>query len=292
MQLIDEEHNIAVRLAHVREDVLEPLLKLAAELCAGDKRAHVKRVHARAAQGFRHIAGDDTLRQALRDGCLADAGLADDDGVVLGPPRQDLHDALNLCLTSDDGVKLAVLRKVRQVNGVLVQRARGCAVRPRAAGLTAPPVCGRAPLRFPQGRLQPRLRQVECAENRGGLAVVDSGCAKEQMLRPDLFRAQTLCGHGGAGQQPLHAGRQIELRCAARHLWRVAQSGVNPIRHGIDINIQPLQERDGGAVRLLQDGVNHVLNVELAVAHVHHRLLGDAQHLLGAFRKPIRTHHG
>ena len=50
---------------------------------------------------------DDALREALRDGGLADARLADERGVVLGPPRQDLDDALDLLLAPDDRVELA-----------------------------------------------------------------------------------------------------------------------------------------------------------------------------------------
>jgi hypothetical protein len=41
-------------------------------------------------QGGGHVAGDDALGEALHDGGLAHPGLADDDGVVLGAPRQDL----------------------------------------------------------------------------------------------------------------------------------------------------------------------------------------------------------
>jgi hypothetical protein len=46
--------------------------------------------------GFGHVAVDDALGQALDDGGLADAGLADEDGVVLGAPAEHLDDAADL----------------------------------------------------------------------------------------------------------------------------------------------------------------------------------------------------
>ena len=43
-----------------------------------------------------HLVVGDALREALDDGRLAHARLADEHGVVLGAPREDLHDALDL----------------------------------------------------------------------------------------------------------------------------------------------------------------------------------------------------
>jgi len=54
-----------------------------------------------------HVAGDDPVRQALGDGGLADAGLADQRGIVLGLPAEDLNDPLDLLLAADDRIELA-----------------------------------------------------------------------------------------------------------------------------------------------------------------------------------------
>ena len=69
--------------AHLVHDRLQALLELAAELGAGDQRAHVEREQPLVAQVLRHVAGDDLLRQPFDDRRLADAGLADDHRVVL-----------------------------------------------------------------------------------------------------------------------------------------------------------------------------------------------------------------
>ena len=59
------------------EHGLQALLELAAELGAGDQRAHVEREDALALQAFGHFAVDDALREAFDDRGLADARLAD-----------------------------------------------------------------------------------------------------------------------------------------------------------------------------------------------------------------------
>jgi hypothetical protein len=53
-----------------------------------------------------HVAGDDALGEALGDRGLADAGLADQHGVVLGAAREDLDDAADLVVAADDGSSL------------------------------------------------------------------------------------------------------------------------------------------------------------------------------------------
>ena len=90
VQLVDERDDLAAGVLDLVQDGLEPLLELAAVLRAGDHRAEVERDQPLAPQGFRHVSGDDALGQPLDDGGLADAGLADQHRVVLGPPRQHL----------------------------------------------------------------------------------------------------------------------------------------------------------------------------------------------------------
>ena len=78
-----------------------------------------------AAQRLGHVAGDDPLGQALDDGGLADAGLADQHRVVLGPPGQHLDDPADLGVAADDRVELAVAGALGQVDAVLLQRLVG-----------------------------------------------------------------------------------------------------------------------------------------------------------------------
>ena len=59
---------------------------------------------------FRHFALDDLARQTFGDGGLADAGIADEQRVVLLPAAQNLDRALHLGLAADQRIDAAVLR--------------------------------------------------------------------------------------------------------------------------------------------------------------------------------------
>ena len=95
----------------------------------------------------------DAQGQALRDGGLADAGLADQHGVVLAPAGEDLDGLGDLVGTADDRVDTAGGRIGRQVTAELVERglalgAGGSRPRPRTSR-TAPPRAARRPRRTP-----------------------------------------------------------------------------------------------------------------------------------------------
>ncbi len=122
VQLVHEQDDLAVGLLDLLEDGLQALLELAAVLRAGDQRADVERDDAAVAQLLGHVAGDDALGEALGDRGLADAGLADQDGVVLGAAGEDLDDAADLVVAADDGVELAVLGGLREVAAELLER--------------------------------------------------------------------------------------------------------------------------------------------------------------------------
>ena len=122
VELVDEGDDLALGGLDLLEHGLEPLLELAAVLRAGDHRRQVERQQAATLQRVGYVAGDDPLGEPLDDGGLADAGLADEDRVVLGTSRQHLHDAADLGVTADDRVELAALGGLGEVDGVLLER--------------------------------------------------------------------------------------------------------------------------------------------------------------------------
>ena len=85
----------------------------------------VEAVEGLVAQALGHVALDDALGEPLDDGRLADAGLADEHGVVLRAAAQHLHDAADLGVAADDGVELALAGAGREVGAVLRQRLEG-----------------------------------------------------------------------------------------------------------------------------------------------------------------------
>ena len=121
VQLVDEENDFAVRFFDFLEDGFEAVFKLAAILCAGEHGAEVERDDALVAQALGHVAGDDAAGEAFDDGGFADAGLADEDGVVLGAAAEHLDDAANLFVAADDGIELAAAREFGEVLGVFFE---------------------------------------------------------------------------------------------------------------------------------------------------------------------------
>ena len=125
VDLVDERDDLAVRVLDFLQDGLEPFLEFAAVLGARHHGRQVQGDEGLAAQAFRDVAGHDPLGQALDDGRLAHAGLADDHRVVLGAAAQHLDDAPDLGIPADHGVQLAGAGHRRQVGAELLQRLEG-----------------------------------------------------------------------------------------------------------------------------------------------------------------------
>ena len=87
VQFIDEQNDLPLGLLDLFQHGLEAIFKLAAILRAREHGSQVERHDTLVLQLLRHVTGNDALRQALDDGRLAHAGLADEDGVVLGAAR-------------------------------------------------------------------------------------------------------------------------------------------------------------------------------------------------------------
>ena len=122
MDLVDEQDRVLV-LLDLLHHLLEALLEIAAIARAGEQRAHVEREHGRAGEHLRHRAVDDLARQAFGDRGLADAGVADQQRVVLLPAAQNLDRALHLGLAADQRIDPAVPRLLVEVDAVSVERA-------------------------------------------------------------------------------------------------------------------------------------------------------------------------
>ena len=103
--------------------LLEALFEVAAIARAGEQRAHVEREHGRPAQHLRHRAVDDLVGEPFGDRRLADAGLADQQRIVLLPSAQHLDRALHLGLAADQRIDLAILRLLVEVDAVSIESA-------------------------------------------------------------------------------------------------------------------------------------------------------------------------
>src|SRR6266498_949321 len=132
VELVDEQDDVAA-LGDLLHHLLQALLELTAVLRAGDQRRKVERVDLLALQQLGNLVAGDARGEALDDGGLADAGLADQNRVVLRAPREDLHHALDLGLTPDDGVELGLGGELGQVAPELVEELRALRLLARSA---------------------------------------------------------------------------------------------------------------------------------------------------------------
>ena len=122
VHLVDERDDLPVGVGDLLEDGLEPLLELAPVLGPGHHRREVEGDEALVLQAFGDVALDDAPGEALDDGRLAHTGLTDEDGVVLGPPGEDLDHPPDLLVPADDGVELPGPGGIGQVPAVALQR--------------------------------------------------------------------------------------------------------------------------------------------------------------------------
>ena len=121
VDLVDEEDGVRVRLELLHHR-LQPLLEVAAIARAGEQRAHVEREDRGVGEHRRRLAVDDLARQPLGDRGLADAGVADQQRVVLAPPAEHLDAALDLEVAADQRIDVPPPRLLVQVDAVLLQR--------------------------------------------------------------------------------------------------------------------------------------------------------------------------
>jgi hypothetical protein len=86
--------------------------------------AQVEGVELLVGQGHGHLVRDNHLSQTLDDGRLANPRLANEHGVVLGTPRQDLHHPFNFFFAAHQRVELAFTGELSEITAELVQDRR------------------------------------------------------------------------------------------------------------------------------------------------------------------------
>ena len=122
VQLVDEENDLSLRVFDFFQNGFEAVFELAAILCAGEHRSEIERDHALVLQDFGNVAGNDALGETFDDGSLADAGFADQHGIIFRAAREHLDDAADFFVASDDGIELAAAGLLGQVAGIAFQR--------------------------------------------------------------------------------------------------------------------------------------------------------------------------
>ena len=105
MHLVNKQNDVSAA-ADLNQDITHALFKLAAVFRAREQVRHVEAVELFPAQRLRHVSAGKALGQRFNDGGLADAGFADERGVILAAAAEHLHELGKLRLAADDGVHL------------------------------------------------------------------------------------------------------------------------------------------------------------------------------------------
>ena len=284
MQFIDEEEDPALALADFLEDGLEALLEFAAELGAGDEAAHIEGEDGFILQAFRHVAADDPQGQALGDGGFADAGLADEDRVVLGFAGKNADDIPDFGIAADDRIQLLLPGQFDQIGTVFLQGIIGI------LGAVGGDTGGTA--HFLQG-LEEGFRRItegfQELSHRGGRLGAQ---AHPQMLHGqvfvlhllrDFFRLEEglfniggVAGLGSAGAGDTGHPVQPVLQGAAERIHRNAAAG---------------QELGDQILRVFSKRREKMLLLHIHVAVFHSKRLRPLEGGQGLLRKLIHIHH-
>ncbi len=283
MHFVDEQDDLPVRTLHLVEHGLQTLFEFAAIFRASDQRAHVERHQIAVLQAVGHIAIGDAQRQPFGNGGLAGAGLTDQDGIVLRPAGEDLHRAADFLVAPDDGIELAVARRLGQVARIFLHRLIGV-FRARAIGRATA-----------GNRLDRGLKRFG----------VDPGCL-ERLARCRVRDRQRL-------QQPLHRHEAVArllgqllclvehahgiiiktrglLRPAARHCRNLAQRHVDIIERHAGIPARALDQLRRHAFFVLEQRLQQVLGGNPLVAHTDSDRLRGLEKALGAVGELFDIH--
>jgi hypothetical protein len=193
VELVDEDDGVLI-LHQLFHDGLKALFKLAAVFGAGHDEREVESEDALVGEETGNVAVGDALCEAFDDGGFADAGLADEDGIVLGAAAEDLNDALQFLIAADEGIELGIHGGLGEVAGELGEE-RGFAIALLLWGL----FLGGTGELFADGE----EFQTTLVQDLGGEALLFAQEPEEEMLGADVLVREALGFFGGVGEHAL-----------------------------------------------------------------------------------------
>ena len=232
VQFVDEQDDAAALRLHLGKHGLQPLLELAAVLGAGDQGAHVERQQLLVLEALGYIALDDALGQAFGDGGLADAGIADQHGVVLGAPREHLDGAADLLVAADHRVHFALGSSGGEIAGVALEGIIGLLGRSAVGGAALANIVDGL---IQRGRVDARL-----VEGAARVARRLHGQRQQQPLDRDELVAGLVGNLLCAVEHTRKLGRKINLSSTAAR-------DLGPLRHRPLDRAQPVGGTSAGA---------------------------------------------
>jgi len=284
VQLVDEQDDVAP-LGDLLHDLLQPLLELAAVLRAGHQGGQVEGVDLLVLQQLRHLVGRDPLGEALDDGGLADARLADQHRVVLGAAAEDLHHALDLVHAADDGVELAFGGELRQVAAELVEQLGALLALLGGAGACGGAAAGAG--QHPDDLVADLLGVgVEVEQDPRGDALVLADEAEQDVLGADVVVAERQRFPQRQLEHLLGPGREGDL--AGGDLVTLTDDPGDLRAHLLDGDVEGVEDAGGKPFLLAQQAEQDVLGADVVVLEGAGFILRQHHHLAGTFGKPLK----
>ena len=276
VQLVDEQDDVAAG-ADLLEHLLQALLEVTAVAGAGHQRAEVERVELLVLQRLGHLTVHDGLGQALDDGGLADAGLADQHRVVLGAPGQHLHDPLDFLLAADDRVELALQGGGGQVAAELVEhqrRRRGARLAAAASGAGFGGLLALvAGQQLDHLLAHPGEVGAQLDQHLGGDALALADQAEQDVLGADVVVAEL---QRLAQRQLEHLlGPRRERDVPGRRLLALADDLLDLAADALQRDAQRLQRLGGDALTLVDEAQQDVLGADVVVVEHPGLFLGQ-----------------
>ena len=224
---------------------------------------------------------DDRLGEALDDGGLADAGLADEDRVVLGAAGEDLHDPLHLLVAADDRVQLALARGGGEVAAELVEdrRAGGGALLRGGAGVDGllALVAGE---HLHDGLANRGQVRAELREDLGGDALALAQQPEQDVLGADVVVAELEGLAQGELEDLLGARREGDV--AGGGGLALADDLDDLGAHGVQGDVHRLESLGGDPLALVDEAEEEVLRADVVVVERAGLVLGQDDDAAGA----------
>ena len=286
VQLVDEQDDVAA-LGDLLHHLLQALLELAAVLRAGHERGQVERVDLLVLERLGHLARGDALGEALDDGGLAHAGLADQDRVVLLAAGEDLHDPLDLGLAPDDRVELALGGELGEVAAELVEQLRGLLALALLTGLARAALAAAGAGEHADDLVADLLGVgVEVEQDAGGDALVLAHEAEQDVLGADVVVAEA----ERLAQRELEhlLGARGERDLAGGDLLAGADDADDLGADALHRDVERLEHARGEALLLAEQAEQDVLGADVVVLEDAGFLLGEDDHLSGPFCEALK----
>ena len=280
MQLIDEENDLALALAHFLKDGFQTLLKLATVLGACDKGTHIQCEDLFIFQSLRDIPADDSLCQSLDRRRLADARLTDQNRVVFCLSGKNTDHIADLRVPADDRIQLLAACLLDQILSVFIQCIIGSFRIVRRHALIA--ADGR------KGLQKALLRDTKFLEEllHGRTLIVQNG--QEQMLNGNILVSHLLCHILSADERLVQI--LSDIRTAAAYLYFSIQCLIQTVLKILLLDLHLLNQLCNQAVFLMKQGVEQMLFLDLLMSKLISNLFQIIHCFDGFLRKFADVH--